>query len=213
MYLTRHQTAGGPRWAQDGYLLPAGLGLDLLLRLPMAAMLDLLGTLPKDEPAVGALLAPLEPAHEVWASGVTYLRSREAREAESATADIYTKVYNAVRPELFFKAAGWRVAGSGGPIRVRRDSKWNVPEPEMVLVINRSGQIVGYSAGNDVSSARHRGGEPALPAPGQGLQWIVCAWTGDLDRGSRWVTPRCRSGSKCLGRIPWSSADRRLQRI
>ena len=73
------------------------------------------------------LLAPLEPTQEVWASGVTYLRSRDARKEESVTADVYDKVYEAERPEVFFKALGWRVSGHGEPVRVRRDSKWNVP--------------------------------------------------------------------------------------
>jgi 2-dehydro-3-deoxy-D-arabinonate dehydratase len=116
--------------------------------------------LPKEEPATGALLAPLEVAHEVWAAGVTYLRSREARRAESTLADVYDRVYEAERPELFFKSPGWRVAGPGGPIRVRRDSAWNVPEPEMVLVINRRLEIVGYCAGNDVSSRSIEGENP-----------------------------------------------------
>ena len=99
---------------------------------------------------------------------MTYLRSREARRAESTLADVYERVYEAERPELFFKSQGWRVAGPGAPIRVRGDSAWNVPEPELVLVINRHLEIVGYCAGNDVSS-RDRGREPALSAAGQGL--------------------------------------------
>ena len=160
MYLTRHLTAAGARWALDGTFLPEGLGLDVLLELRRGALETLLATLPVEEPATGAILAPLEATHEVWAAGVTYLRSREARRAESTLADVYDRVYEAERPELFFKSQGWRVAGPGAAIRVRGDSAWNVPEPEMVLVINRHLEIVGYCAGNDVSSRSIEGENP-----------------------------------------------------
>jgi 2-dehydro-3-deoxy-D-arabinonate dehydratase len=113
-----------------------------------------------DEPADGPLLAPLEMMHEVWASGVTYLRSRDARQAESETGDIYARVYVAERPELFLKAVGWRVRGPEDPIRVRPDSTWSVPEPEVTLVVNRHQEIVGYCAGNDVSSRSIEGANP-----------------------------------------------------
>jgi len=106
----------------------------------------------------------VEPGHEVWASGVTYLRSRQARELESADADAYERVYFADRPELFFKAPGWRVVGHGGRVRVRGDSHWNVPEPELVIVVNSGMEVVGYTAGNDVSS-RHIEGENPLYLP------------------------------------------------
>jgi 2-dehydro-3-deoxy-D-arabinonate dehydratase len=112
------------------------------------------------ELAEGDLLAPTEPAQEVWASGVTYLRSRDARQAESETGDIYARVYLAERPELFLKAVGWRVVGHQGEIRVRPDSSWNVPEPELTLVINSRAEIVGFCAGNDVSSRSIEGANP-----------------------------------------------------
>jgi 2-dehydro-3-deoxy-D-arabinonate dehydratase len=131
-----------------------------MLELPRGAIVDLLKALPTDEPAQGAILAPLEPMHEVWASGVTYVQSRQARQAESSTGDIYQLVYDAARPELFFKAIGWRVVGHTRPIRIRRDSQWNVPEPEMVLVVNRYQEIVGFCAGNDVSSRDIEGENP-----------------------------------------------------
>jgi 2-dehydro-3-deoxy-D-arabinonate dehydratase len=105
-------------------------------------------------------LAPLEAGHEVWAAGVTYLRSRQARETESSVKDIYARVYEAERPELFFKSTGWRVAGHGMPIRVRRDSRWNVPEPELTLAVNADGEIVAFCAGNDVSSRDIEGENP-----------------------------------------------------
>ena len=160
MYLTRHQTAQGPRWARDGYFLPLSLGLSFLLELRRSAMVELLTALPQDEPATGTILAPLEPLHEVWAAGVTYLRSRDARRVESTVAELYDRVYDAARPELFYKSSGWRVAGSGMPIRIRADSRWNVPEPELVIAVNRHREIVGYCAGNDVSSRDIEGENP-----------------------------------------------------
>lgn len=105
-------------------------------------------------------MPPCDPAHEIWACGVTYLRSRQEREAESTVADVYARVYEADRPEIFFKASGWRAVGNGQPVRIRRDSDWNVPEPELVLVVNRYGQIVGYTAGNDMSSRAIEGENP-----------------------------------------------------
>lgn len=160
MYLTRHQTPHGPRWALDNKMLPASFGLGLLLSVRSRDTVNLLRSMPATEPAQGALLPPLEPVHEVWASGVTYLRSREAREIESETRDVYEKVYDAERPEVFFKAIGWRVVGHGRPIRVRRDSHWNVPEPELTLVVNAHQEIVGFCAGNDVSSRDIEGANP-----------------------------------------------------
>lgn len=160
MILTRYQTAAGARWAMGGSFLPMNLHLSTLLELPRQNMLQLLAALPVGEPAAGEEAAPIDPRQEVWAAGVTYLRSRDARRDESTVADMYDHVYEAARPELFFKSTGWRVAGNGMPIRIRRDSRWNVPEPELVLVINRQREIVGYCAGNDVSSRDIEGENP-----------------------------------------------------
>lgn len=160
MYLTRHATPSGPRWALDAKLLPEDFTMRLLLKLPRDAMFEVLAQVVTGAPAVGDLLPPLEADHEVWASGVTYLRSRDAREAESETGDIYARVYTSERPELFFKAAGWRVMGPRDAIRVRPDSLWNVPEPELTLAINRYEEIVGYCVGNDVSSRSIEGANP-----------------------------------------------------
>jgi len=160
MNLTRHATPEGPRWALNGVYLPPSFHLGLLLEMPRQAIAPFLAALPTEGEATGDLLAPIEPAQEVWAAGVTYLRSRDAREAESQTGDIYTRVYVAARPELFFKATGWRVVAPGGAIRARTDSTWDVPEPELTLVINRYGEIVGYCAGNDVSSRSIEGENP-----------------------------------------------------
>jgi 2-dehydro-3-deoxy-D-arabinonate dehydratase len=108
------------------------------------------------------LLAPIGN-QEVWASGVTYLRSREARMEEAKNAgggDFYARVYEAERPELFFKAPSFRTVGSGDAVRIRKDSKWNVPEPELTLFICSSGTIEGYTIGNDMSSRDIEGENP-----------------------------------------------------
>ena len=102
-------------------------------------------------------------SQEVWASGVTYLRSREARINESKDAgggDFYAKVYNAERPELFFKSAPYRVVGCHQPVKIRKDSQWNVPEPELTLFICSEGSIEGYTIGNDMSSRDIEGENP-----------------------------------------------------
>jgi 2-dehydro-3-deoxy-D-arabinonate dehydratase len=99
------------------------------------------------------LLAPIG-SQEIWAAGVTYYRSRDARIAESREtggSNFYDRVYEAERPELFLKATPGRVAAPGGAIRLRRDSHWIVPEPELTLVINRRAEIIGYTVGNDVT--------------------------------------------------------------
>ncbi|HUV68515.1 MAG TPA: fumarylacetoacetate hydrolase family protein [Terracidiphilus sp.] len=108
------------------------------------------------------LLAPIGD-QEVWAAGVTYYRSRSARMEESKSAgggDFYDRVYSAERPELFFKSTASRVAGPGSAVRIRSDSNWNVPEPELTLAINNRGQIIGYTVGNDMSSRDIEGENP-----------------------------------------------------
>ena len=105
-------------------------------------------------------LAPIGH-QEVWAAGVTYLRSKVARMEESPQGqDFYDLVYSAYRPDLFFKANGYRVRKSGEGIRIRKDSTWNVPEPEFTLCINNIGDIIGYTIGNDVSSRSIEGENP-----------------------------------------------------
>jgi 2-dehydro-3-deoxy-D-arabinonate dehydratase len=108
------------------------------------------------------ILAPVG-SQEVWAAGVTYLRSKAARmeeSKESGASVFYDKVYDAERPELFFKGTGQRVIGPGGQVRIRKDSVWNVPEPELTLVVTSSSKIVGYSIGNDMSSRSIEGENP-----------------------------------------------------
>ena len=158
--LTQHQTFGGPRWAAQGYYLPAGFNLSLLLTIQRVGIEALLRVLPGTEKADDPLLPPIENDHEVWASGVTYLRSRDARKIESSVGDVYQMVYEAERPELFFKSIGWRVVGPETPVRIRADSGWNVPEPELVLVINAHKEIIGFTLGNDMSSRDIEGKNP-----------------------------------------------------
>ncbi len=106
--------------------------------------------------------APIQ-SQELWASGVTYFRSKEGRQEESKEAggaDFYEKVYHADRPELFFKATAGRTSGPNEKVRIRKDSTWDVPEPELTLAINASGKIIGYSIGNDMSSRSIEGENP-----------------------------------------------------
>lgn len=100
---------------------------------------------------------------EIWAAGVTYFRSKVGRQEESKSAgggDFYGRVYEAERPELFFKSPGYRAVGPGGRVRIRKDSTWDVPEPELTLVITSSGKIIGYTIGNDMSSRSIEGENP-----------------------------------------------------
>ena len=131
---------------------------------------DLLGTLNRliegQEPAAGFhesdLLAPIGQ-QEVWAAGVTYYRSRGARMEESKDAgggSFYDRVYSAERPELFFKSTASRTVGPGGKVRIRADSKWNDPEPELTLLVSPTGRITGYTIGNDMSSRDIEGENP-----------------------------------------------------
>ena len=126
---------------------------------------EYLAALAAAEPSVSLpaeRLAPMDQ-QEVWASGVTYFRSRSARMAESESSgggDFYDRVYHAERPELFFKATRHRVVGPGEDVRIRRDSQWNVPEPELTLLISPGGRITGYTIGNDMSSRDIEGANP-----------------------------------------------------
>ncbi|PRY16362.1 2-dehydro-3-deoxy-D-arabinonate dehydratase [Pontibacter ummariensis] len=108
------------------------------------------------------LLAPVQ-SQEIWASGVTYYRSKVGRQEESKGSgggEFYALVYEAERPELFFKATAYRTVGPGGKVSIRKDSTWDVPEPELTLVLTSSGKIVGYTIGNDMSSRSIEGENP-----------------------------------------------------
>jgi 2-dehydro-3-deoxy-D-arabinonate dehydratase len=152
--LARGTVDGGPSELLDpgaslDELLSGGGDLAALLRGPAA------GACPADV----AVLAPIEN-QEVWCSGVTYERSRDARIEESTEPSIYDRIYDAERPELFFKAPGWRVGGPGSPVGIRADSGWDMAEPEIGLVLAGDGGIAGYVVGNDMSSRAIEGENP-----------------------------------------------------
>ncbi len=140
------------------------LSIDQLLTLSAAQLREALtGTDLRNQPmhlrGDCTLLTPIEH-QEVWACGVTYERSRDARMRESTQATVYDLVYDAPRPEVFFKATPARVVGPGAEVVIRADSGWDVPEPELALVLNSALEIVGYTIGNDVSSRAIEGENP-----------------------------------------------------
>jgi 2-dehydro-3-deoxy-D-arabinonate dehydratase len=160
-----YRTQSGACVEQDGLYYPvASEGWDELIcdsdlheRLRTSIRQNVPDTL---DPA--AVLAPVV-SQEVWAAGVTYYRSRDARMEESKDSgggNFYDRVYSAERPELFFKATGRRVVGPTGAVRIRSDAKWSVPEPELTLFVNPAGTIVGYTVGNDMSSRDIEGENP-----------------------------------------------------
>jgi 2-dehydro-3-deoxy-D-arabinonate dehydratase len=152
-----HMTTG------DITTLAAAPTLGSLLAQPLSRVREICAA-PGGETVPGSqagLLAPVDGRTEVWAAGVTYERSRTARMAESEnSAGIYDRVYDAVRPELFFKSAAWRVSGPGVPVSVRSDSVIDVPEPELAVVLNYAGDVVGYTVCNDMSSRSIEGENP-----------------------------------------------------
>lgn len=166
MPLHLYRTRGGlfVRSAEDAFFGVPEDDFDSLLNRPDLShyLAGLTRTQPAPAPLPDAWLAPIG-TQEIWAAGVTYERSREGRREEakeSGAADFYSRVYDAPRPELFFKSPGWRAVGPNATVRIRRDACWNVPEPELVLVISRDRQIVGYTLGNDVSSRDIEGENP-----------------------------------------------------
>lgn len=190
MYLCRFAAADGPHLGlivgEEAYDLslvdPARFGsLGSLLAwstavaaLPEALTRAIAGCRPlRGGRASLRLLKPIDE-QEVWAAGVTYLRSRAARERESQSSDLYSRVYSAARPEIFFKGLPHHCVGPAEPVRVRADSRWSVPEPELALLLNPAGEIVGFTAGNDMS-ARDIEGENALYLPQAKIYRQCCA--------------------------------------
>jgi 2-dehydro-3-deoxy-D-arabinonate dehydratase len=161
------------------------------------------------EPVVSAprLLPPVDGLTEVWACGVTYERSSAARQEESDVADVYARVYDADRPELFFKSPAWRVCGDGEPIGIRPDSQISVPEPELALVCNAGAEIVGVTICDDVSSRSIEGQNP-LYLPQAKIYTGACAlgpgitpiWALDDDLAALAITVAVRRG----GSVAWS---------
>jgi 2-dehydro-3-deoxy-D-arabinonate dehydratase len=183
--------------AAEHRALPGEAGLDELLTADdpsqlLQAWFDR-GT-PAPPASMESLLAPIE-SQEVWAAGVTYSRSRTARVEESheVGADrFYDLVYEADRPELFFKATPSRVVGPGAGVRIRDDSSWNVPEPELTMVISARGQAIGYTIGNDMSS-RSIEGENPLYLP-QAKVYAQCAALGPW----LWITLQVPHGDTAI---------------
>ena len=147
--------------ARAGALHPVDGALGELLRVGRERLHEAVDrALQRDPLGVPAkLLAPVDQ-QEVWASGVTYRRSATARVEESSVGDVYELVYEAERPELFLKASPARVPAPGAPLRIRADSTWDVPEPELALVIDARGEVVGYLAADDLSSRSIEGANP-----------------------------------------------------
>lgn len=151
---------------QGGYYALTEMNLDALLArddLHTFLLKSIAGLSPAGAPSPDTpLLAPIG-AQEVWAAGVTYLRSRSARMEESKSAgggDFYDRVYHAERPELFFKAMASRVVGHRGKVAIRSDARWSVPEPELAVLCSATGKITGYTVGNDMSSRDIEGENP-----------------------------------------------------
>jgi 2-dehydro-3-deoxy-D-arabinonate dehydratase len=156
--------AGAPFFATMAALLRASvtIGIGTLLREVDLSALPAYIYAELDRapaPDVPHLLPPVD-GQEVWAAGVTYAWSREARVREAQSKEVYVRVYEAERPEIFFKSIGYKVVGPNDWIGLRGDSRWNVPEPELALVLNPHKDIVGYTIGNDVSSRDIEGENP-----------------------------------------------------
>lgn len=156
-------TSGLRLHTAEGWSHAPGLTLDAIFQSDAPAALAYeAASLRAEPPRPEEILPPIQH-QEVWAAGVTYLRSRNARmeESEGSGANrLYDLVYEAPRPELFFKATARRVVGPGQPVRIRRDGTWNVPEPELTLAINHAGHIIGHTIGNDMSSRDIEGENP-----------------------------------------------------
>ena len=163
LYKTSSGWAVQPEIDGDFYFLDAAASEQLTTREDLLPYLkEQLRTAQPRRGLKASLMAPMED-QEIWAAGVTYFRSREARMSESKEVgggDFYRRIYDAKRPELFFKATKSRVAAPGTPVHIRSDSHWNVPEPELALLVSPIGAILGYTIGNDMSSRDIEGENP-----------------------------------------------------
>ena len=178
-----------------------------LLAMPSGQMRSVVEAAAESAGSAPRLLPPVDGLTEVWACGVTYERSSAARQEESDVADVYARVYEAERPELFFKSPAWRVCGDGEPIGIRPDAQISVPEPELALVCNASGEIVGVTICDDVSSRDIEGQNP-LYLPQAKIYAGACAlgpgitplWALDDDLGALAITVAVRRGDA----VAWS---------
>ena len=133
--------------------------LTQVLELRLEELIDLIGSAPRT-PISGSFAAPISNEVELWGAGVTYLRSRDARKEESGVPDVYQRVYEADRPELFFKSNAVRARGTGAPVGIRFDSAASVPEPEVAIYINKYQEIIGYAICNDMTARTIEGENP-----------------------------------------------------
>ena len=133
--------------------------LTQVLELRLEELIDLIGSAPRT-PISGSFAAPISNEVELWGAGVTYLRSRDARKEESGVPDVYQRVYEAERPELFFKSNAVRARGTGAPVGIRFDSAASVPEPEVAIYINKYREIIGYAICNDMTARTIEGENP-----------------------------------------------------
>ncbi|MGH3463165.1 MAG: fumarylacetoacetate hydrolase family protein [Kribbellaceae bacterium] len=163
-HLVRYQDEAGGTGAgvlrDDGQVVPLAGSMAQLLALPLEELRAQVGKAGTDAVGPARLLAPLDGRGEVWCAGVTYARSRSARMEESTEQSVYDRVYSADRPELFLKSPAWRVVTDGEPVGIRVDSGHDVPEPELAVVANRYGEIVGFTVCNDMSSRSIEGENP-----------------------------------------------------
>lgn len=167
-FLTQIEIAGQPRWAiqqaEGTFLLPTDFVFSQWLAesvdQPAESIAALIATATEKAPDSYKTLPPVDQ-QEVWAAGVTYLRSRDARQEEAEDGgDVYWRVYQAERPELFFKSLAHKVVPDGDLVGIREDATWNVPEAELALVLNPAMQVVGFTIGNDMSSRDIEGANP-----------------------------------------------------
>src|SRR5262245_22090499 len=221
MHINRYREFDGGRIvvgvSVDGRVWTLPLrSLGELLSLPLHEIRELVaaaGRAPSVDAARLHRLPPVDGQTEVWASGVTYRRAMQARMEESEIKDVYSRVYDAERPELFFKSVAWKVVGDGDRIGIRADSELNVPEPELALVLNSVGELVGLTVCDDVS-ARSIGGENPLYLPQAKVYTDACA----LGPGIRpvWeVDDPGDLGIECTitrgGGVVWSATTRTSQ--
>jgi 2-dehydro-3-deoxy-D-arabinonate dehydratase len=163
MHLVRYLSGSGPRVGVldgDGITPLAATGMAELLALPLGDLRAALDKTEGEPEPPRRLLPPLDGRGEVWCAGVTYARSRSARMEESSEQSVYDRVYWADRPEVFLKSPAWRLVTDGDQIGIRTDSGHDVPEPELAVVANAHGEIVGYTVCNDVSSRSIEGENP-----------------------------------------------------
>lgn len=175
--LTLSRTASGALLRRNGEALLLDDDWDDLFRIE--GLVDHLRVCSGTRPSIEERNLKPIVRQEVWAAGITYFTSRDARMEESeaaGTSDVYQRCYDAERPELFFKATEHRVVGDGGEVRIRSDALWNVPEPELTLMITQHGEVAGYTIGNDMSS-RDIEGENPLYLP-QAKTYDACAALG-----------------------------------